>query len=208
MHWPLAFREHPHDLWPRDPRTAELLQSADADFVHTWTAMQSLIDDGLVRGIGVCNFNRPQLDRLLAASSFVPACLQIECHPYLSQCELSSYCADRGVQVVAFGALGSPDRPNRLTGEPVLFADECVQRVAAEHERSAAQVLLRYQLQRGHAAIVKTVTPKRIAANAVVFGGWQLSPEQMGALDALNYGRRFVPFLACVDHKEYPFKVL
>lgn len=204
MHWPIAFRDDPLTLWPRDEH--QELIAGQTDFVQTWSAMQSLVAEGLVHGIGVSNFNISQLDRLLLSTNHVPACIQMECHPYLTQHELSQYCASRRIQVVAFSPLGTPNRPNSLTGEPQLFANACVLDVAKRLGRTPAQVLIRYQLERGHCTIPKSMTPKRIVSNADVFG-FELTADDVCQLDGLNYGRRFVSFLGCVDFVEYPFKM-
>lgn len=190
MHWPLAFKEDQSSLYPRDEESQEIIQS-EVDFVDTWASMTRLVDMGIVRSIGISNFNESQLDRLLRNTSHIPAAIQIECHPYLTQKPLTHYCMQRRIQVISFSPLGTPNRPNGLTGEPNLFANKTVLDIASALGKTCAQVLIRYQIERGHAVLAKSVTAKRIASNCQVFD-FELSAEHMEALNQLNYGRRFV----------------
>lgn len=193
LHWPMALSENSEVLLPRDD-SHELIASEAADLESTWLAMVQLVRTGLCRGVGVCNFNEQQLDRILAVSPYVPVALQIECHPYLTQKSLSQYCALHGITVIAFSPLGTPNRQNALTGEPNLFADLNIAEMAKRLHRTQAQILIRYQVQRGHCAIPKSVTPNRIVSNFDVFD-FELSDDDMVLLDGLNYDRRFVPML-------------
>lgn len=192
MHWPLAFRENQSNDYPRDANQ-EIVES-DVDFIDTWAAMTKLVDEGLVRSIGISNFNQAQIDRLLRSTSHIPAAIEIECHPYLTQKSLAHYCMQRRIQVIACAPLGTPNRPNGLTGEPNLFANQTILDIAKAKEKTSAQILIRYQIQREHCVLVKSVTPKRIASNRQVFE-FELSDDEMAKLNQLNYGRRFVPNL-------------
>lgn len=189
MHWPIAFKEDQCTLYPRD-ENQEIIES-DVDFIDTWASMTHLVDKGLVRSIGISNFNESQIDRLLRNTSHIPAVIQIECHPYLTQTPLSHYCTQRRIQVIGCCPLGNPNRPNGLTGEPNLFANQTILEIASALGKTTAQILIRYQIQRGHCVLVKSLTPKRIAGNCQVFD-FVLSDDQMELLNQLNYGRRFV----------------
>lgn len=193
MHWPFALSEQTEVLLPRDEHQ-ELIPSKAADLESTWLAMVQLVETGLCRGVGVSNFNEQQLDRILAVSPYVPIALQIECHPYLTQKSLSKYCASHGITVIAYSPLGTPNRPNALTGEPNLFADQNIAEMSQRLHRTQAQIMIRYQVQRGHCTIPKSVTPERIISNYKVFD-FELSENDMSVLDGLNYDRRFVPML-------------
>lgn len=139
MHWPIALSEQTEALLPCD-ENQELIPSEAADLESTWLAMVQLVETGLCRGVGVCNFNEKQLERILAVSPYVPVALQIECHPYLTQKSLSEFCASHGIIVIAFSPLGTPNRPNALTGEPNLFADQHIAKMAKRLNRTQAQV--------------------------------------------------------------------
>lgn len=192
MHWPLAFLEDQTNNFPRD-KNQEVIES-NVDFVDTWAAMTQLVEEGLVRSIGISNFSQKQIDRLLRHTWHIPEAIEIECHPYLTQNALAHYCMTRRIQVIGFSPLGTPNRPNLLTGEPKLLDNQTIYKIANAKGKTAAQILIRYQIQRGHCTIAKSVTPGRIASNCQVFD-FELSDEDMAQLNQLNHGRRYVPNL-------------
>jgi alcohol dehydrogenase (NADP+) len=112
----------------------------------------------------------------------------VECHPSLPQSELVAYCASKGIALTAYSPLGSPDRPARWRKEdnPIPLEAPAVLAAAARTGRSPAQVLLRWQLQRGVVAIPKSVTPSRISENLAAAQGPDLDAEAMAALAALE----------------------
>lgn len=189
----MAFQEDPNNLYPRHDNN-DLIES-DVDFVDTWKSMECLLDEGLVRSIGVSNFNCEQLERLLKYATRIPAVLQIECHPFLTQIELSEYCKKHNIHLTAYSPLGSPNRPYVLTGEPNLFANKAIIGLARRLNRTQAQIMIRYQIQRGHSTVPKSITTSRIISNIDIFN-FNLSPDDMAILDGLNYNRRFVPMLS------------
>lgn len=83
---------------------------SDVDYVDTWKAMENLVQKGLVKSIGVCNFNAQQLERIMQNSDIVPAVNQIEIHPYLSQQKLVDFCKSCNIEVIAYSSLRSQDR--------------------------------------------------------------------------------------------------
>lgn len=118
-----------------------LLSISDVDFVDTWRAMEALVEKGLVRSIGVSNFNSEQLGRLLSASTIKPVMNQVEVSPTLNQRKLIKYCRDNGVEVTAYSPLG---RPNFETKTPEYFFDEEVNAIGKKYGKSTAQVVLKY----------------------------------------------------------------
>jgi diketogulonate reductase-like aldo/keto reductase len=151
-------------------------------YVETWKAMEELRDEGVVRSIGVSNFNEEHLDRLAEEAETVPAVNQIEVHPFLQQPALRRANAERGIVTEDWSPLAE--------GRP--FEEDAIQGIAEAHSKSEAQVVLRWHLQLGSVVIPKSVTPERIAANFELFD-FELSPEEMDAIAALDAGERTGP---------------
>ena len=146
---------------------------------ETWRAMERLRADGKARAIGVSNYTVRHLEELLASSTEPPAVNQVELHPFLSQRELVDWCTRHGIVVEAYAPLVKARRMDH----PVI------QRVASKHQRTPAQVLVRWALEHGLVAIPKSIHAERIRENADVFG-FALDAEDLAALDALDEGYR------------------
>lgn len=142
---------------------------SDVDWLDTWREMEKAVDDGLVKSIGVSNFNKRQLERLLANCKIPPVANQVECHPYLLQKKLSSFCKEKNIVITAYSPLGSPSRPWVQPGDPILLDEPKIKALAEKYKRDAGQILIRYQIQRGHSVIPKSVTKSRISSNFNVF---------------------------------------
>uniref|UniRef100_F7CBN0 Aldo-keto reductase family 1 member A1 n=4 Tax=Equus TaxID=9789 RepID=F7CBN0_HORSE len=188
MHWPFAFEQGDNPF----PKNADGTVRYDSThYKETWKAMETLVAKGLVRALGLSNFNSRQIDDVLSVASVRPAVLQVECHPYLAQNELIAHCQARGLEVTAYSPLGSSDRAWRDPNEPVLLEEPVVLALAEKYGRSPAQILLRWQVQRKVICIPKSVTPSRILQNIQVFD-FTFSPEEMKQLDALNKNWRYI----------------
>lgn len=120
---------------------------------------------------------------------------QIECHPYLNQRRLIDFCRSKGIDVTGYSPLGSPDRPWAKPGDPQLMDDPKLKEVALKYKKTPAQILLRYQLDRGVITIPKSVTKSRIKQNLEIFD-FSLSREDIKYLDTFECNGRLCPLAA------------
>jgi len=152
------------------------------DFVETWKAMERMLETGKVRAIGVSNFKQHHLNRLLDATTVIPAVNQIEIHPYLTQDDMREYDREHQIATEAW----SPIAQGKVLNDPVL------ERIANRLERTTAQVTLRWHVQRGDIVFPKSVTRQRIEENFAIFD-FELSDADMGDITALNKDERTGP---------------
>lgn len=148
-------------------------------YKDTWRALEKLYEDGLVRAIGVSNFQIHHLEDLAASANVRPMVNQVEYHPLLTQKPLLKYCRENGIQLEAWSPLmrGNLDLP-------------LLKELAQKYGKTPAQIVLRWDLQHEVVTIPKSVTPERIRENANVFD-FELSAEDMERIDGLNQNRRF-----------------
>ncbi|MGE6370795.1 aldo/keto reductase [Planococcus kocurii] len=147
----------------------------EGKYVDTYRAIQRLYDEKLVRSIGVSNHQEHHLEKIMATANTKPMVNQIELHPQLTQVPLRNYCDANDIVVTSW----SPLARGRLLEDPVLVE------IAKQHNKSIAQVIIRWHLQNDLVVIPKSVTPSRIQENAQVFD-FALTPEEMGIIDGLN----------------------
>ncbi|XP_074594809.1 aldo-keto reductase family 1 member B1-like [Brevipalpus obovatus] len=203
IHWPMGYKEGGEEF-PRGPDGKSIY--SDVDFLDTWKGMEDCHKAGLVKSIGVSNFNSEQLQRVLDNSSIKPVMNQVEVHPYLANEDLIKFCKERKVLVTAYSPLGSPDRPWAKAGDPSLMDEPKIQEIAKRHNKTAAQVLLRWPIQRGIVVIPKSVTKARIAENIDIFD-FELNEEEMKTISAFNRGWRACALGDISDHPHYPFNI-
>jgi len=171
----------------------------------TWLAMEKLVKKGLTKSIGLSSFNSEQIADVLEKGSVKPVTNQVECHPYLGQAKLFAFCKERGITITAFSPLGSPDsRPWAKPGDPLLLEEPKIKAIANKHSKSPAQVLIRWQVQRGVVVIPKSVTAARIEENANIFD-FQLSGEEMKEIESFDCNGRLSPMEVFAAHPHYPF---
>ncbi|XP_040104729.1 dihydrodiol dehydrogenase 3-like isoform X3 [Oryx dammah] len=204
MHYPLALKPG-EELYPKDENGKLIADSVD--LCHTWEALEKCKDAGLTKSIGVSNFNHKQLEKILnkPGLKYKPVCNQVECHPYLNQSKLLDFCKSHGIVLVAFGALGSQRIKEWVNpNHPVLLEDPVLSAIAQKHKKTAALVALRYQIQRGVVVLAKGNNKKWIKENMQVFD-FELTPEDMKAIDGLNCNIRYYDLHLGVGHPEFPF---
>lgn len=152
------------------------------DYVETWRAMIEIAQSDECRSIGVSNFQRHHLERLFSETDVVPSINQIEVHPYFSQNDLRSFCADHGIVVEAW----SPIAQGRVLSDQELMS------VGEECGKSSAQVALRWHIQRGDIVFPKSAHPGRMAQNLDIFD-FELTSDQMARVESLDRGQRIGP---------------
>ncbi|XP_026470147.1 aldose reductase-like [Ctenocephalides felis] len=201
IHWPMAYKEE-EDLFPT---VNGQIQFSDVDYLDTWTAMEALYNDGLVKNIGVSNFNSKQLQRLLDHCKIKPVTNQVELHPYLNQSRLRQFCQARGIQITSYSPLGSPDRPWAKPEDKKVLDDQWLNERAKALGKTPAQLTLRWNLQLGNIVIPKSVTKSRIAENFNIFD-FELSEDDMECFSKLDENYRTVPMTGALGHKHHPFE--
>ena len=149
---------------------------------ETWKAMERLYKEKRVRAIGVSNFMQHHLEELLTSAETVPMVNQMEFHPYLVQQDLVDFCQSKGIQYEAWSPL--------MQGN--IFDLDSMKRMAAKYNKTIAQIVLRWDLQKGVVTIPKSSNKNRIIANADIFN-FELAEEDIQALDDLDRGKRFGP---------------
>lgn len=198
MHFPIALRYVPFEEryppgWLHDPDAEQpRMELVSVPLHETWRAIEALVRDGLVKSIGVCNFTCALLRDLLSYAEIRPSVLQVELHPYLTQHRLLRFCREQDIQVTAFSPLGASSYVSLQMAEPgeAVLNEGPIRDLAARHDRTPAQIVLRWAVQRGTAVIPKTARPERLQENISLFD-FELSDAEMEAIAGLNRNRRF-----------------
>jgi diketogulonate reductase-like aldo/keto reductase len=173
IHWPQAFTYVDIDPNIRgyDGEAGKIDDSNNGENIdpnvsihETWSAMEELVDEGLVRNIGVSNFPVSLLHELMSGNHRIqPVVNQVEMHPYLQQSKLLAYCRKRNVHVQAYSPLGSPGY--KEDDDPTLLDDPVLKNIAMNHGITVAQVCIGWALQRGTTVVVKSTSPERQREN-------------------------------------------
>jgi len=195
FHWPTQWSRESSRVPEEKPVGGkfqyEVVHKGDRTAIAaTYAAMEELVKQDLVLYLGVSNFSSRLLGDLMTDCQILPQICEFERQPYLQQKKLLSLCSSRGVRVIANSPLGKAGScgPN----EPNLLHDSCVLEIAKECDRTAAQVLLRWNVQCGNVTVVpKSIQAERIQQNADICG-WALTSEQMQKLELLDRGHRFL----------------
>ncbi|KAI8136410.1 xylose reductase [Fennellomyces sp. T-0311] len=195
IHWPIptpmadCFKQYP----PPGFNAPDLDQYERSPLQDCYREMEKLVDEGLVRNIGISNFNVQLILDLLTYCKYKPAALQVELHPYLQQTRLVRWVQSHGIQVTAYSSFG-PAAFDNFTAEgkklgPLLEHDT-VKKIADKHDKSTGQVLLRWSVERPVAVIPKSAHVERMKSNHDLFT-WSLDDEDRKAINAMDVNVRF-----------------
>ncbi|KAM6215176.1 aldo-keto reductase family 1 member C1-like [Rhynchocyon petersi] len=204
IHFPTALKAG-EEMIPSDEHGKAIFDTVD--LCATWEALEKCKDAGLVKSIGVSNFNHRQLEMILnkPGLKYKPVCNQVECHPYLNQKKMLDFCKSKDIVLVAYSALGSHREKKWVDqSKPVLLEDPVLCSLAKKYNRTPALIALRYQIQRGVVVLAKSYNAKRIKENMQVFE-FQLTSEDMKTIDGLNKNVRYITASFAIDHPNYPF---
>ena len=198
IHFPIALEFVPFETryppeWVFDPAAEmPMMQPAAIPLQDTWQAMETLVDSGLARHIGVCNYGVSLMRDLLNYARIAPAVLQVESHPYLTQQKLMRFCAEQDIAATAFSPLGALSylELDMASQQESVLEQASVKAIAARVGKTAAQVVLRWGVQRGNAIIPKTSKTERLIENAAIFD-FELTGDDMAQINALNRNQRF-----------------
>ncbi len=187
IHWPIAQKKD--EVFPK---TAEgFIPLEDMPIADTWKALEACVDKGLVKHIGVSNFNVPKLKKLLETARITPEMNQVESHPLLAQNELVAFGQEHNIHYTAYSPLGSRDREGRGEDEPDMFENPVIKSVADKHGVHPAQILIKWAEARGTSVIPKSVNPARLKQNLDA-ANIPLDEADMEAINGLDKGYRFL----------------
>lgn len=191
VHWPVSFSQVDDKIFPADANGLAI--DGRVDYLDTWKGMEDVLKDGLVRSIGISNFNSEQVTRVLNNSSVKPVTNQVESHPYLAQKQLLEFCLEKDIPLTAYSPLGNPGSAyNTNPNKKNILDDAVVAKLATKYKKTAGQILIKFQAQRGVIVIPKSVKRNRIIENIQIFD-FELTSDEISELESLNYGYRSCP---------------
>ncbi|KAF4826641.1 putative NAD(P)H-dependent D-xylose reductase xyl1 [Colletotrichum tropicale] len=198
IHFPVALKyiepsKIPYPAWWQD-EAQTIVETDNVPIRETWEVLESLVDQGIAKSIGVSNFQAQSLYDVQSYARHPISALQIEHHPYLVQPDLISMAQENNIAVTAYSSFGPQSfleiSNKRAIGAKGLFEVDAVTKAAAAHNATPAQVLLRWATQRGIAVIPKSNSQNRLQQNLEV-NGFDLTPAELEAISDLDLGLRF-----------------
>ncbi|CAB0037440.1 unnamed protein product [Trichogramma brassicae] len=210
IHCPFAYA-YGDDLHPKDENGLIIIDPS-TDHIAIWSEMEKQVAKGLTKAIGLSNFNKKQIDRILNVAKLPVSMLQIEMHLYFQQKEMIEYCKNKSIQITAYSPLGNRSLVQLLGRSetfPDLFKDNVVLQIAKKHGKSPAQIALKHLTQKGVIVIPKSTNPHRIQEN-IQIDTWKLDAEDIATLNNLDLGEKgrlcdFSFFPGLEKHPEFPF---
>jgi diketogulonate reductase-like aldo/keto reductase len=176
--------------------------------ITAYRAAEQMLTEGRARAVGVANFNEHQLDELIGQTTVAPAVNQVELHPFFIQQTLRDFHTAHDIVTQAWSPLGGVNvyRPADTNTVRNPLEHPTIAELASRHQKTPAQIILRWHIEHGTSAIPKSVRPHRIAENIDVFD-FTLSPDEVATIDALDTGTRGGPDPSLIDPEHYPLKV-
>ncbi|CAG8451328.1 2459_t:CDS:2 [Ambispora gerdemannii] len=197
MHWPIAFKNNGSDikvgedhkvdkrayddLYPKSSNSKELEIDSEVDFLDTWKQMEALLPSKKVKAIGVANYTKPKLEKLLKNSKVIPALLEIETHPFMLQTELMEYCKKNKIHVSAHTSTGLSNKRGVL--KKVLVDEPVIKNIAEKHEQSPFKVLAAWAIQRGTTPVLPAIDAEKVKE---VFDLKELTKEEFEEIRKLG----------------------
>lgn len=180
------------------------------EFMETWGAMESLVREGLVRGIGTSNMTAPKMRLLLRDCAIRPVANEMELHPYFQQGALFDYMVSEGIQPIGFCPIGSPSRParDRTPEDASEFDDPVLRAIAKRLGAHPADACLAWAVQRGEVAIPFSVKPAQLAANLKAGMPFQLTLDEMNAIAGIDRNCRLIKGQVFVWRKDADWRIL
>ncbi|KAL6267392.1 hypothetical protein P5V15_000467 [Pogonomyrmex californicus] len=218
VHMPFAFKLDENTSVAATDENGSYILDFNTDPVSVWKEMEEQVRAGRTRSIGLSNFNEEQISTIWENAQIKPSNLQVELHAYMQQKPIRELCKKYNIIVTGYSPLGSPAAKTHFqtkynyTSEafPDLLNHPVIQKIAAEHKKTTAQILLRYLLQLDVVIIPKSTSLERVKSNIDLFD-FALTEEDMNILSTLDKGANgrifnFLFFKGVQDHPHYPFK--
>lgn len=186
MHWPSPFARGDTLI----PKKNDKIETGDTDYVDTWKAMEKTLKSGKTKAIGISNFSKAELERLLKETTVVPADHQIECHPWLQQHSFAEFHKSKGIHITHYSPFGNQNAiysSGQNMGK--LIDDPTIIEVGKKYGKNGAQVALAWGIANGHSVLPKSKTPERIRSNLA--GDFELEKEDLDKLNAIDKKLRF-----------------
>lgn len=189
IHWPIAQKKE----IPFVSKVEDFISLEELPNEVTWEGMETAVELGLTKHIGVSNFGPKALEKLMANAKIKPEMNQVESHPYFQQNEMLSFCENHGIHITAYAPLGSGDRAAKFKAknEPILLKDPVILEIAKGKNASPGQILISWAIHRGTSVIPKSVNPARIKQNFEA-QAVSLSESDMDKITALDKNYRFL----------------
>ncbi|XP_045508241.1 aldo-keto reductase AKR2E4-like isoform X1 [Colias croceus] len=191
MHWPMGLNDD--------------YTYSDVDYLDTWRGLEDAQRLGLTRSIGVSNFNREQIDRILQECSVRPAALQIEVHPQITQQDLVEYAQNQGLVVMGYSPFGSLVKRHGLEMSGPRIDDPILTSIAKKYSKTTPQVVLRWLVDRNIVPVAKTVNSTRLKENIDIFD-FKLTQDEILKINNFNEFKRYTLPSFWQNHQYYPFE--